>query len=137
MNKVAFVEWTEKLSVGIKRIDDQHKRFIGLLNKAHTLVQAKKNKEVNKMLAEVLEYARMHFSTEEEIFDGASYPYASEHKIEHLKLIEKAIKFYDRVLNKEDVSDEFLHFLIDWLENHLKKYDFKYAKYFKENKIKV
>ena len=37
----------------------------------------------------------------------------------------------------EEFQKEFLEFLDDWLENHLKTHDAKYAKYFKENKIKA
>jgi hemerythrin-like metal-binding protein len=134
---MSLLEWSTKLSVGIMRIDDQHKNFIKLLNQAHDLATKDKDKELAKMLPEVLDYARVHFSTEEEIFDKYHYPFASEHKIEHLKLIESSIKFYDRAKKGEKVGKELTPFLRDWLENHLKKHDFKYAKYFKDNKIKV
>jgi len=134
---MVLLEWTPKLSVGIKKIDDQHKYFIKLLNKADDTVKAKKKNELIKELPELLNYARTHFSTEEEIFDKYSYPYSNEHKLEHLKLLEKAVKFYDKATVEKEVGEELMLFLKDWLENHLKKHDFKYAKYFKDNKIKV
>jgi len=137
MIRMVLIAWSEKLSTGIPSIDAQHKHFISLLNKADDLVKKKKIKELNKELPEVLNYARTHFSTEEEIFDKTRYPFANEHKEEHLKLIAKAIYFYDKSVKGEDIGKEFMLFLKDWLENHLKKHDFKYAKYFRENKIKV
>jgi len=132
-----LVTWSQALSVGITRIDDQHKRFIKLLNSTNALVKAKKNKKMAKKLPELLDFARVHFSTEEEIFEKYNYPYAKEHLLEHLKLTEKAMSFYDRAKKGEDIGEELMLFLKDWLENHLKTHDFKYAKYFKENKIKV
>ena len=132
-----LIKWSASLSTGIPKIDSQHKTFIGLINKTNECVDKKRKEDLSKVLTELLNYARIHFSTEEEIFDKYSYPYSNEHKEEHLKLIEKAISFYDKALRGEDVGKEFALFLKDWLEDHLKKHDFKYAKYFKENKIKV
>jgi hemerythrin len=134
---MTLIQWTNALSTGIKRIDDQHKRFIVLINKSNDLVEAKNNKALIKELPILLDYARTHFSTEEEIFDKYSYPYSNEHKIAHLKLLEKAISFYDKAEKGEAIGKEFMVFLKDWLVNHLKKHDFKYSKYFQENKIKV
>lgn len=132
-----LIQWTDSLSTGIKRIDEQHKRFVAMLNKTNDLVESKNNKAVIKELPALLDYARTHFSTEEEIFDKYNYPFSNEHKIEHLKLLEKAISFYDKAEKGENIGKEFMAFLKDWLANHLKKHDFKYSKYFKDNKIKV
>ena len=38
-----MISWTENLSVGIKEIDDQHKKFLELVNKLHTAVKEKKS----------------------------------------------------------------------------------------------
>jgi hemerythrin-like metal-binding protein len=130
-----FIEWTDSLSVGIKSVDDQHKRFIKMINSARAA--SMKKALLFSQVSELLEYARVHFSTEEEIFDKYSYPNAREHKIEHVKLIEKAISFYDRSKAGKDVTEEFLLFLKDWLENHLKDHDFRYAKFFRESGIKI
>jgi len=134
---MAFILWTPKLSVGIKRIDDQHKEFITLINQSQKFAETGKSMRFNKSLTELLDFARVHFSTEEDIFNKYKYPFAQEHNIEHFKLTEKVINFYDRAKRDENIGEEFLLFLKDWLENHLKTHDQKYAKYFKENKIKV
>ena len=104
MATTVLIEWSEKLSTGINKIDNQHKHFIGLINSTNALVESKKKKELNAQIPELLNYARTHFSTEEEIFDKYNYPYSSEHKLEHLKLIEKAISFYDRSKANEEIG---------------------------------
>ena len=36
---MVFWIWTKKISVGIDKIDDQHKKFIGLVNDVYSLSQ--------------------------------------------------------------------------------------------------
>jgi hemerythrin len=130
-------EWTIEMSVGIKEIDDQHKKFISLINKTQVLYEKKAKKEVlQRQLDDILEYARIHFSTEEKYFDKYKYPLSNEHKIKHLELLAKAIAGYDK-FEKEGpiVLPKIMEFLKEWLEKHLAKYDHKYAVYFKENEL--
>jgi hemerythrin-like metal-binding protein len=133
-----FITWTKSLSVGIKEIDDQHKTFIGCLNEAAAISdspQSNRNK-LEILIARILDYVRYHFDTEEKYFKKYNYPYAEEHILEHAKLLENAAKFYDRFKLGDDVTAEFLLFLKDWLENHLKTHDMKYARYFKKIGVK-
>ncbi|MFA6064508.1 MAG: bacteriohemerythrin [archaeon] len=132
-----LIQWTDELSTGIKKIDDEHKKFLGLLNTSNRLVRAKKYKALNKQLPDLFSYAKTHFSTEEDLFEKYNYPFSNEHKNEHLQLLEKTITFYDDAKNGKNVGEDLMDFLKDWFQNHLKKHDFKYTKYFQKNKIKV
>lgn len=134
--KKNFIKWEKSLSVGIKEIDEQHKHFIGIVNSVYININ-KKGKEIIpiKELDDLIEYARIHFSTEENYFKKVGYPYSKEHMIEHEKLTLKVLRFSERAARGENVSLVLLEFLKDWLENHLKIHDKKYAKYFKENKL--
>jgi hemerythrin len=131
-----FLKWTQKWSVGINEIDNQHKFFIGLVNQAHDLVKSKKGTELKMILANLTEFTRIHFTTEENYFQRYNYPYAKEHMIEHGKLTLKVLKFNER-MEKYGVKivPDLLDFLKDWFNNHLKQHDFKYARYFKENHL--
>lgn len=125
-----FIEWTKSLEIGIKEIDDQHKELIKLINNTYNL---KKQINVAKILNELTSFARTHFSTEERYFNEWKYPNTTEHMLEHEKLILKVLRFNQLYTkNKQIDLKEFLEFLKDWLENHLKKHDFKYRDYFKE-----
>lgn len=128
--------WTKALSVGIREIDDQHKMFIALLNNFNVAISKGKIEKLNKLLSELLEFARIHFTTEENYFKKLKYPYANEHMIEHEKLILKSIRLKDQLEKKGlSLAPELVEFLKEWLENHLKMHDQKYAKYFKENQL--
>lgn len=133
-----LLTWTNALSVGIEELDEQHKELVSIINKTHELTVNKKDGEKLKLLLEELvEFARIHFSTEDNYFKQWEYPYANEHDIEHEKLLLKALQFLDRFNETEGISlsSEFLELLKDWLENHLKKHDFKYRDYVKENNL--
>jgi hemerythrin-like metal-binding protein len=134
---MVFFEWTKELSVGITSIDSQHKKFIEGLNEAYVKSEKESLVEQTERLSKLLEYARIHFTTEERIFDKYKYPYSNEHKLEHAKLIQETMKLYDDSKSNKKEAKELIYFLKNWLEKHLKKHDFKYAKYFKKNKIMV
>ena len=131
---MVFWIWTKKISVGIDKIDDQHKKFIGLVNDVYSLSQKSRpdTKVITRKSLDILEYARYHFTTEEDYFDKYNFPDATAHRKEHMKLLKKAISLSDRISGKEDVIVEFLEFLKDWLEDHIRNYDLKYAEYFKK-----
>jgi hemerythrin-like metal-binding protein len=128
--KKELLKWTKTLKIGVDEIDDQHKRFIGLMNEAYIIQSAENKAKIEKELNDLMEYARIHFTTEENYFQKWGYPYAEEHMKEHAKLLENVLNYKsDFDAGKLDFP-KFLLFLKDWLENHLKKHDFKYRDYF-------
>lgn len=131
MNEKLII-WSKNLAIGLKDIDNQHKNFIGLINNAY-LAHLKKDKTLmEENLNELMEFARIHFTTEENYFKKWNYPYAKEHMAEHEKIIIQILKFKDSFDIGKCDCEKFLIFLKDWLENHLKNHDFKYKDYFKE-----
>jgi hemerythrin-like metal-binding protein len=124
--------WTKDLSVGIKKIDDQHKKFILILNSVGSLKTKPPEEKLTFILNDLIDYARYHFETEEIYFDKYNYPFADEHKLQHAELLQNALSLYDKHKNRKDITKELFVFLKDWLEEHLAKHDQKYAKFFKE-----
>jgi hemerythrin-like metal-binding protein len=129
-----FVKWQKNFSVGIKEIDEQHKHFIKILNKVHSKLNLK-NEDVVDELNELIEYARIHFTTEEKYFDSWRYPYEDEHKIIHAQLTLDVLKFKEKFDGGQKVLKDLTDFLKDWFVHHLKVYDGKYARYIKENNL--
>ena len=72
---MALFEWSEKYSVGIREIDDQHKKLIGLVARLQDAMREGKGKAVlDKVLAELIQYTRTHFAAEERIMQTNGYP---------------------------------------------------------------
>lgn len=134
---MAFIEWTEKLSVHVKKIDKQHQKLFGIINSAHeAIVINPKREKVERALNDLMEFVRVHFTTEESYFKKCYYEYEEEHVHEHVKYTRKTIEFKDRFDNKEDIAEEFLIFLKKWWENHVKVHDLRYVNNFKRCGLK-
>lgn len=131
MNKL---EWSKKLSVGVDEIDEQHKKLIILVNKVYLIENPNDNRnEFECVLNELVEFTRIHFSTEEKYFEKFNYEGKDEHIQEHLKLIESVLKFKDKFDEGSCEYEKFLIFLNEWVVKHLVEMDQKYVKCFKEN----
>jgi hemerythrin-like metal-binding protein len=129
---MTFIKWTNSLSVYVKVFDEQHKKLIDLINKTHIAFEKNETNKIAQILDELIEYVRVHFSTEEDYFDKYGYPDQNEHKKEHSDLILQVLDFKTRFDKGEDILNEFLDFLKEWLENHFKTTDQKYVQFFKD-----
>jgi hemerythrin len=124
------------MSVGVKALDDDHKRLIDLLNKLHDGMKSGRGKEVvGKVLDDLVSYTKYHFAREEEFFDKTGYP-GDDHKKEHKELVDQAVKLQSRYKSGESVlSIETLDFLKNWLNGHILGTDKKYTAHLNANGI--
>ncbi len=126
-----IVKWTEEYSVGITEIDNQHKGLVILINELFTLMTEGKAKDnLNEIFEHLTDYTKKHFFSEETMLFKYAYPEFEQHKLEHLKFIEKLNSFKsDFNKGKVTISIEILNFLKDWLLNHIKFSDKKYSEH--------
>ncbi len=134
---MALITWSESLSVGVKKFDDQHKILIGHLNNLHDAMRGGKSTEVmGTILGELVDYTIYHFSSEEEVFESSSYPDTEKHKAEHKAFTDKASALQKEFeAGKLFISVELLNFLIDWVQNHIQGSDFAYRKFFSDKTV--
>lgn len=128
---MALFEWSDKYSVNIKQIDEQHKKLVDMLNELYEAMKTGKGKEVlGKTLTELIQYVGTHFATEEKLFSTYGYPEYNAHKAEHIKLTQKAIELQkDFQQGAPVLTVEVLGFLRDWLQNHILGTDKKYSQF--------
>lgn len=125
--------WTKKISVGIEEIDNQHRKFISMINDAYDMVGNRNSSGLVKIAKDIVFYASIHFETEESMLKRWEYPLLAQHKKEHEKIFRDAVAFYDRIDREGGRAlGDFLDFLKDWFNNHLSKFDMAYAEYYKE-----
>jgi hemerythrin len=128
-----LIEWNEAFSVGVQKIDDQHRKFLSITNQLFDSMQGAQDREVvGSVLKELQQYVVYHFKTEESMMKMYNYPNMNEHKLEHEGAIKKVNKFvldYERNLPSVDI--ELLKFLSDWIQNHILQVDRKYIPYFR------
>lgn len=128
---MALITWSDKYSVKVKSIDLQHKKLVELINELHEALAAAKAKEVlSKILQDLINYTKDHFSYEEQLLNKNNYPALFGHKQEHTNLTNKVVDFQNQFLaGRTSISIEMMNFLRDWLVNHINGTDKKYSEF--------
>jgi hemerythrin len=125
-----LMTWTEEMSVGVKSLDDDHKRLIELLNELHDGIQAgQANQALEGVIDGLVRYTRFHFAREEKLFAEAGFPESAAHKAEHDMLSRRALNLQARFENgqSQQLSLEAMEFLKNWLTEHIMGSDQKYG----------
>jgi hemerythrin-like metal-binding protein len=125
---MAFVEWTEKYSVGVKEIDAQHKRLFDLINEFYELVKSGQVKAgTAKVVSGLLEYTIFHFGFEEKLMQKVSYPALESQKAAHKAFKDTVADYKSRSdSGKLLLSIEVGNYLKSWLTDHILKSDMLY-----------
>ncbi len=135
---MAFINWTDSLSVGVSEMDNQHKRLIAMINDLNEAMMMGKGKEaLGKILSGLITYTQTHFTAEEKYFEKYNYPLAPSHRREHATFVKKVSEVkaaFDA--GKLSVTVETMNFLRDWLKNHIMGTDQKYTQFFNEKGLR-
>jgi hemerythrin len=126
---MAFFTWDESYSVGVKAMDEQHKRLFDILNEYYEAAIQRKTKEVTgRILAGLLEYTRTHFGAEEKMMSTHGYAGLEDQKAQHAQFV-NTVQDYQKRLDegKMLLSVEVTNFLKDWLVKHIQSKDRLYG----------
>ena len=126
------IEWTKKFSVGVTEIDEQHKKWIEIINRLHDAIMIRSGgKDLSEsILNEMLEYTEFHFSFEEKFLEEQGYPGLEGHKCIHEYYKETLrLKLRDRQSGDLVLSREVMQMLTDWLQAHILDEDMQYSLY--------
>jgi hemerythrin-like metal-binding protein len=126
---MALIDWSDALSTGIPKFDEEHKVLIKMINDLYAAMMEGKGKTViSETLTNLAKYTQTHFKNEEEFMKKHNYADFAAHQKEHVSFIEKVSAFkndYDS--GKVTVSIEVMNFLKSWLAGHIKQVDKKYG----------
>ncbi len=137
-----MIKWDDQYCVGISIIDEEHKKLIGILNKA---IFTKENngdpeelrEELREVLREMTNYALTHFKTEETYMKEFNYIEYQDHKEEHRFFSTETIAYIDKVIKGDyQIANEIIEYLKWWLVNHIQVTDKEYVVCFNENGLK-
>ncbi len=83
-----IVTWCDEYSVNVEEIDIQHQKMLELVNHLHSAVEACIDKnDLKTLLVDLVEFTRLHFSTEEQLMKKHDYPGFAKHHQEHRMLL--------------------------------------------------
>jgi hemerythrin len=126
------VKWTEDLSTGIEKIDEQHKE---LFEKINDLVAAVRQSVCKYKIGDVIkfleDYVFFHFGEEEKYMQQFGYPDYQGHKAQHKKFIENFNELKKELPKLEggkkpgsyDLSVWTNQVVVDWILDHIAKVD--------------
>ncbi|MGZ8409471.1 MAG: bacteriohemerythrin [Hyphomicrobium sp.] len=134
---MAFIKWSAAMSVGVSRLDRDHRILIGLINRLDEASEGDDN--AAQLMAEVLEvlvsYTIFHFSREEAVMEACGYPALGHHHEEHVALTQEVRDWQKRFRADAEsvVPMGMLHFLKGWLNHHILLQDMAYRPFVEGN----
>jgi hemerythrin len=136
--RMALMTWTDSMSVGVKVLDEDHKKLVGMVNELHDgILEGHRHEALAHVLDQLVQYTKVHFAREEQFFAKTQYAQAAEHKKEHDDLIVKAGELQSRYKGGSTsmLSLETMSFLKSWLSHHIQGSDKLYTKHLNSSGI--
>jgi hemerythrin-like metal-binding protein len=126
---MAFAEFTVDLRVGHEEIDHQHAALYDAVNRLHDALRAGRSRqEQGEILAFLRTYTVDHFQMEESFMREKGYPGLEDHQALHQGLIQQVTELEEKyAAGSMTLSIMTMHFLKDWLTNHIQDEDRKLA----------
>lgn len=126
---MAFAEFTDDLRVGHEEIDRQHAALYDAVNRLHDALRAGRSRqEQGEILAFLRTYTVDHFQLEESFMREKGYPGLEDHRALHQGLIQQVTELEEKyAAGSMTLSIMTMHFLKDWLTDHIQKEDRKLA----------
>lgn len=117
---------------GIEFIDKEHTRLFELADETyevlHDDISQDKTSDIVRLVSELIDYTRVHFTHEEEYQKSINYPFYEQHAAQHRQFEESLLAIdIDAIEHDLEGQNEtvegILEFLVNWLINHIKKVD--------------
>ena len=127
------VEWTERLSVGVAEIDEQHRELYRRINLfLQSLAEKRGKDELRPLVAYLEEYVREHFAAEQQMMELSGYAHLGDHMIAHHWFEDEYRRLVEH-LDKDGVTlgiaRDLVGLLVTWLDSHLETTDRQFGSY--------
>ena len=133
-----LIVWTDQMSVGVKLLDNDHKKLVLLINQLHAgLMTGRAKPALERGFEDLVRYTRIHHSHEEQLLVETGYPGSAAHKQEHESTIEQAVELQMRFQSSEGLAAEqvVINHLREWLFRHIKGSDKEFVAHLKAKGI--
>ena len=129
------IVWDASLSVQIPEIDEQHKKWIAIINDLHDLLLngADYSASIENKLLEMRDYGRAHFTSEEQYLESIGYPLLNAHKAEHCQFLSELDGYLQT--KEQPLHSDVMQILMKWLKHHILSSDKKYMQYLQTGKV--
>ena len=124
-----MIEWDNTMSVGIWKMDQQHKRWVEIINTLSECIAQNRSCEcIKEALSHTYDYTQTHFSDEENLLLKNHYPDLHAHREEHTNFIMKLDNLKQPLQSHEfGMALDLMGELCNWLIHHIKGCDKQYG----------
>lgn len=130
-NISVMMNWTPDLSTGVPRLDEQHKEIFEWLAELQRATADERTLFGVYVITRLKHYMREHFTTEEALMKAAGYPGLVQHVAKHAEFRAKLEELQLKSI-AEDISEDTVNFLTQWLSHHIIETDMAYVPYLKQ-----
>ncbi len=124
------------MSVGLSRIDDDHKVLILILNRlAENLDNESDSSILEQAFRALVCYTEIHFGREESVLSTINYPELTNHQAEHKQFVRDVLEMQIEFNTTHDETEKkkVLDYLKNWLINHILIEDMAYKPFITDN----
>ncbi|MBF0301265.1 MAG: hemerythrin family protein [Oligoflexia bacterium] len=131
-----------KYQIGLPLIDEQHARFMQIIEDAVKKISAQKNSKdiaVFDLVQDLKQYSTVHFLYEENQMKKHNWPELATHKQLH-EIFKKKVLEFSTLINSSSLMNagkpkELAIFLKEWFLNHIQRDDRKFAEFVQQKAI--
>ena len=85
---MSLLTWNHACSVNVRAMDDQHGILMDTINELRlALVHGGGREQISEHLDRLIEFTRMHFWSEEQLMERATFPGLAEHRAQHHRIL--------------------------------------------------
>jgi hemerythrin-like metal-binding protein len=123
--------WRQSYAVGEPAIDAQHVKLFDLIGSLDAAVWSPEScPDATSLVAELADFAELHFATEEGFMRRGSYPELAAHSREHESLLRDVAAYRERIdCGDPEAIEDLDSFLKDWALKHTLLIDRQYIPY--------
>lgn len=131
------LDWKPSYSVGIKELDEHHKRLLQLIKEFSNEKPTCNDKRCFVILNELIKYAERHFSAEESLMQQYRYDGLNLQQKEHEAFLDKIFELNKELEDKgAEVFSELVIYLKGWYISHILGTDISYKGFFEGKGVK-
>lgn len=118
---MGLIKWKKEYSVGVTKLDDQHKKILKIVNQVIGQQFSTQNKrEIEEILDLLQNYIKEHFKTEEEYMLKHQYSGYEEQRNEHNQFIDRLFEAQKELFKHGRVTSvNIFNFVWDWFSHHI------------------
>jgi len=118
---MSTIEWQDRYSVGVDKIDADHHEIVSIINKLDGLMSSGKARDgLPSIMGRLIDYTRGHFHREEALMAQYQYPETVRHRETHKEFIAEFAKIQTALAQGNyAISVSLFSLLQNWLIDHI------------------